>query len=83
MVLSIGSPIAIVESLTPGRRHAPWLTRRMIGVIVLIWLAASAFVLGDALSTETDHATAGEVIGALLASAALVAAALAVGRSAR
>ncbi len=80
MILSIGSPIAIVESLTPGRRHAPWLSRPMIGVVALLWLAASALVLGDALSTETDHATAGEVIGALLAAAAFVAAALAVGR---
>ena len=80
MILSIGSPIAIVESLTPGRRHAPWLSRPMIGLVALLWLAASALVLGDALSTETDHATAGELTGALLAAAAFVAAALAVGR---
>ena len=35
VILSIGSPIALVETLTPGRRRAPWLGPVVLWVVVV------------------------------------------------
>jgi hypothetical protein len=80
VVLSIGSPIAIVETLTPGRRRTPWLGPVTLVVVALLYLAASALVLGDAVSTGEAQATAGQLVGASAVAVALVVAAVVVGR---
>lgn len=80
VVQSIGAPIALVETLFPGRRHEPWLRPWAIVVVSVLYVAASAVILADHLATENDHASAGQLVGAGLAAAGLVVAAVTLGR---
>lgn len=48
VILSIGSPIAMVETLTPGRRHELWLGPVVVWVVLV--LVVSAFVVGAGAS---------------------------------
>ncbi len=80
VILSIGSPIAIVESLTPGRRDARWLGPVSLLVVAALYVGASALVLGDAVSTGEATATVGQLVGCAVAAVALVVAAVRVGR---
>jgi hypothetical protein len=79
VILSIGSPIALVESLVPRRRGEPWLGPVVVWVVVLLYAAASALVLKDAYDTGEASATWGQLLGAAAAACALVVAALVVG----
>ena len=51
----------------------------MIVVATLLYLAASALVLGDHLANESDHASAGQLVGAGVAAALLIVGALLIG----
>lgn len=80
VILSIGSPTAIVETLTPRRRHEPWLGPVTAGVLVVLYAAASALVLQDSYATGEATATWGQLVASAAAALALVVAAFRVGR---
>ena len=77
VVNSIGAPIAVVEGLAGGHGQDPWLTRWTIALTAVLYVGASALVLGDHLVNESDHASAGQLVGSGVVAAALVSAALA------
>lgn len=77
VINSIGAPIAVAEGLAGRRGQQPWLTKWTIPVVALLYVAASALVLGDHLVTESDHASAGQVAGSAVAALLLVLLALA------
>ena len=80
VIASIAGPIALVEALAGKRGREPWLGRPMIVVTTLLYLGASALVLGDHLANESDHASAGQLVGAGVAAALLIVGALLMGR---
>lgn len=80
VILSIGSPVALVETLTPRRRREPWLGPLAIAVVALLYLAASALVLADAHDTGEATATWGQLTGSAVSAVALVWVAFRVGR---
>src|SRR4051794_2299576 len=75
VILSIGSPTAIVETLTPSRRDAPWLGPVTTVVVALLYIGASALVLKDAYDTGGASATWGQLAGCAVVTIALVVAA--------
>jgi hypothetical protein len=80
VVLSIGSPVALVETLAPRRRREPWLGPVAIVVVALLYLAASALVLQDSHATGNADATWGQLAASALAAGGLLVAAFRVGR---
>jgi hypothetical protein len=80
VIASMAGPIALVEALAGKRGREPWLGRPMIVVTTLLYLAASALVLGDHLANESDHASAGQLVGAGVAAALMIGGALLTGR---
>jgi hypothetical protein len=80
VILSIGSPIALVETLTPGRRRERWLGPVILWVVAFLYVAASALVLKDSYDTGEASATWGQLLCAGLAAVALVVTAFVVGR---
>ena len=80
VILSIGAPVALVESLSPRRRVRPWLGRVALAVVVLLYAAASALVAKDAYDTGEATATWAQLAAALAAAVGLVLAAFAIGR---
>lgn len=80
MVLSFGSPIALVETLTRRWRRSPWLGRRMLWVVVFLYLAACALVMKGSYDAGEATATWGQLAASTAAAGALVAAAFVVGR---
>ena len=80
VILGIGSPIALVETLTSGRRRAPWLGPVSLVVVALLYLGACALVLNDAVQTGEASATPAQLAGSAVGALALVAAAYVVGR---
>ncbi|GAA4700080.1 hypothetical protein [Nocardioides conyzicola] len=80
VILSIGSPIALVETLTPGRRHDPWLGSVVLWVVAFLYAAACALVMKDAYDTGEATATWGQLVASAVAAVGLVAAAYVVGR---
>ena len=79
VILSIGSPIALVETLTPRRRREPWLGPGALVATALLYVAASALVLVDAHDTGEATATWGQLAACAVAAAALVVVAFRVG----
>lgn len=79
VILSIGSPIALVETLSPRRRRDPWLGPVAVWVVALLYAGVSALVLADAHETGEATATWGHLLASTLAAAALVVAAFRVG----
>lgn len=79
VILSIGSPIALVETLAPRRRREPWLGPVALWVCALLYAAASALVLKDAHDTGEATATWGQLLASALAAGGLVVAAFRVG----
>lgn len=79
VILSIGSPVALVESLS-RRRHQPWLGPVALVVAAVLYAAASGLVAWDAYDTGEATATAWQLAGSAAAAAALVSAAVVVGR---
>jgi hypothetical protein len=80
VILSIGSPIALVEALTPRRRRDPWLGSVTLPVVAFLYAAACALVLVDSYDTGEASATWGQLVGSAAAVLGLVVAAFAVGR---
>lgn len=80
VILSIGSPIALIETLTPGRRHEGWLGPIAGWAAALLYAAVCALVLKDAYDTGEASATWGQLLASGLTVVALVVAALRVGR---
>jgi len=80
VLASMAGPIALVEGLAGRHGRTPWLGRPTIAVCALLYAGASALVLQDMLATEDDHASAGQLVGAGVAAALLVAGALTRGR---
>jgi hypothetical protein len=83
VIASIAGPIAVVEGLAGRRGREPWLGRPMIVVAALLYAAASGLVLQDMFSTEDDHASAGQLMGAGAVAVLLVAGVLRTGRRPR
>lgn len=79
VILSIGSPIALVETLTPRRRREPWLGPVTLGVVALLYAAASALVLVDAHDTGEATATWGQLVASAVVAMALAVAAFRIG----
>lgn len=80
VLASMVGPMAVVEGLAGARGRDPWLSRPMIAAAALLYAGASALVLQDMFSTEDEHASAGQLVGAGIAALLLVAAALGSGR---
>jgi hypothetical protein len=80
VILSIGSPVALVESLSGRRRHRPWLGPVTLVVVALLYVAACVLVAKDAYDTGEATATAWQLAGSAAAAAALAAAAVGFGR---
>ena len=79
VILSIGSPTALVQTLTPRRRHEPWLGPVVLWVVAALYLGACAVVLADAHDTGEATATWGQLVGSAAAALALAVAAFRVG----
>jgi hypothetical protein len=77
---SICAPIGLVEAFRPSHFRRPWLSRRALGVVAVLYLAASYLVLRDSLKTESWHASTGQLIGSGVVVALLVLAAFVLGR---
>ena len=75
-IWSIGVPIAIAETLVPGRRTTPWLGRFGLAVTGVVFLLGSALIFSDASQTLP---TVPQVAGVAAAVVALVAVAFLVG----
>ena len=82
VLYSFCAPIALAEAMRPGIAHRSWLGRRGIIIATGLWLLVAALILSDTLGSDS-HATVPEVLATLAAIAALVAAALRVGRGER
>jgi hypothetical protein len=80
VILSIGSPIALVETLTPGRRRERWLGPIVLWVVVFLYATACVLVLKDSYDTGEASATWGQLVGSGVAAVGLVVAAFLVGR---
>jgi hypothetical protein len=72
VILSIGSPIALVETLTPRHRREPWLGPVATWGLALLYVAASALVVRDAFETGEASATSGQLLVSAVAAGALV-----------
>lgn len=73
VIWSFGAPIALVDSCTPLQADRPWLARRGLIVMVLLYLLAAAFVLHWHLTT-TQYSASFMQLGTTLAVAAGLAA---------
>lgn len=80
VMLSIGSPIAVVETISRRHRDQPWLGPVVIAVVALLYLAASALVMWDAYETGEATATWGQLVASAVVATGLVVAAVVVGR---
>ena len=80
VLASMVGPIAVVEGLAGRRGQDPWLGRAVVVVAAPLYAGASALVLRDMFTTEDDHASAGQLVGAGIAAVLLVAGALRRGR---
>ena len=80
VILSIGSPTALVETIAGRRRHLPWLGPVTLPVVALLYAGASALVMKDAYDTGEASATWGQLLGSAVVAVALVVAAVLVGR---
>ena len=72
VIWSFCIPIVMIEALRPDLAERPWLRWPGLIVTALLYVAAAALVLGDHLHTDTQHASAGQVAGAIGVIAVLV-----------
>jgi hypothetical protein len=63
---SIAAPIALAESWWPRRQREPWLGVPGLIVMALLWIAGSAFILTDQLSSDDFHVSVGQAAGTTL-----------------
>jgi hypothetical protein len=71
-VWSFGVPIAMTEAVGGPARHHPWLRLPGLIVTVVLYLAAAWLVLREHLTTESDHASAGQLAGSAATAVVLV-----------
>lgn len=62
VIFSFCAPIALVEAMRPKTALSPWLGPWGTAVVVLLYLAAAALVLGDHLANESSHASVSEIV---------------------
>jgi len=82
-IWSIAVPIAIVEALVPDRRTTPWLGRVGLTVTGVLFVLGAFLIFDDHRQTTGFLAPAPQLIGTVVVTLALVAAAFAVGRRPR
>jgi hypothetical protein len=82
VVYSFCAPIALAEAMRPAIARRSWLGPRGIAAATGLWLLVAAAIVADTLGSEA-HATVPEVAGTLVVIAAIVVAALRVGRARR
>ena len=70
---SIAAPVAMAETWWPERARGPWLGPFGLVVTGLLWLAGSAFILVDQLSSTTFRISPAELWGTVAVVMALVA----------
>ncbi len=70
---SIAAPIALAESWWPARRREPWLGVPGLITMALLWIAGSAFILTDQLSSDPFRISTGQAVGTTLVVLALIA----------
>lgn len=80
VILSFGSPVAVMESLAPRRRDQPWLGPVALGVVVALYAAACALVAVDSYDGGDASATGAQLAATAAVAVGLVVAAFAVGR---
>jgi hypothetical protein len=80
LVMSFTAPIVIVEGFSPRMADRPWLRPFGIAAWTLAYLGAAWVVLDWHYATESDHASAGQLIGAGVVALALASLALLFGR---
>lgn len=75
VVGSIGAPIAVAESLVPGRAHITWLRPFEMVVAAVLWAVGAGIVLADTLHEETFRISPEQacVTGAIIAVLAVLA----------
>jgi len=73
---SIAAPLAMAETWWPDRARGPWLGPFGLVVTGLLWLAGSAFILVDQLSSTSFRISLSELWGTVVVVLALVAIAL-------
>ena len=71
-VWSIGTPIAIVELLTPERKATPWLGPVGLALTVLLYLLGCAIIFSALYTSEAFLATPAQLGGAALTALALI-----------
>lgn len=79
VILSIGSPVVLVETLSGRRRHRPWLGPVALVVVALLYAAACGLVAKDAYDTGEASATWGQLVGSAAVAVGLVVAAVRLG----
>lgn len=80
VVQSFGAPIALVEAMRPATARVPWLGRRALAVVALLYVAAAAVVMQWHLATESLPASPAQVAGTLAVAGAFTVTAFAVER---
>ncbi|MDB5439191.1 MAG: hypothetical protein JWM33_1618 [Caulobacteraceae bacterium] len=76
VVWSIGVPIGLTEALFPARRAQSWLGPIGLAVFTLLFLAAAAAIAGFTYGSEHFLASPAQLIGAAIAAALAVVAAI-------
>jgi len=81
VALSVGAPIALVESMVdPERRHTPWLRRPGLVIVVLLYLGGSLLIYADTAGRDAYVPSAGQLAVVAVTVLALVSAAVAIRR---
>lgn len=75
IVYSFAAPIGVAEAIRPELARRPWLGRKALVSVTLLWLAAAAAIVADLDPGALHRGTQGEVAAAAAIGAGLVAAA--------
>lgn len=75
IVYSFAAPIAVAEAIRPELARRPWLGRKALVTVTLLWLAAAAAIVTDLDPGALHRGTLGEIAAAAAIGAGLVAAA--------
>ncbi len=75
VVYSFAAPIAVAQAIRPGLAWRPWLGRRALVGVTLLWLAAAAVIVADLEPGAVHSGTPVEIAAAAVIAAGLVAAA--------
>jgi hypothetical protein len=72
VVMSVGTPLALVDGLMGGGMPRPWLGRRALTVVAALFVAVAVLVHLDTRSTTGRVATVPQLLGALTVAGLLV-----------